>query len=147
MHNCGVVTSDDKSSPATKKSADVAQDAATKPVSAGPETPTTPVSPADVPRKPKRPSRGPARIKRTRVSGTWVAVIVAVVVLIFLLIFILQNPDSATVHYLGMSGTLPLGVALLFAAVGGAVIVAVSGAARILQLRRLAKRGSMRHPL
>jgi uncharacterized integral membrane protein len=85
---------------------------------------------------------GPQRIGRTRISGTWVAVIVAVVVLIFLLIFILQNLASSTVHYLGAVGTLPLGVALLLAAVGGALLVALVGAARIMQLRRLAKRGT-----
>jgi uncharacterized integral membrane protein len=68
-----------------------------------------------------------------------VAVIVALVVLIFLLIFVLQNLAGATVYFLGMSGTLPLGVALLFAAAGGAALVALVGAARILQLRRFAK--------
>ncbi|MBW4716953.1 DUF1049 domain-containing protein [Saccharothrix sp. SC076] len=57
-----------------------------------------------------------------------------------LLIFILQNLTDATVHFLGMASTLPLGVAMLFAAIGGAVVVALVGAARILQLRREAKR-------
>ena len=98
----------------------------------------------DVVRPPEAETTGPAKLKPTRISGTWVAVIVAVVVLVFLLIFILQNSDSATVHYLGLSGTLPLGVALLFASVGGALLVALVGAARILQLRRFARRASTR---
>lgn len=78
-------------------------------------------------------------IKRTRVSGTWVAVIVAAFVLVILLIFILQNLTTATVNFLGFSGSLPLGVAMLFAAIAGAILVALIGTARILQLRKFAK--------
>jgi uncharacterized integral membrane protein len=81
-----------------------------------------------------------AKIKPTRISGTWVAVIVAIFVLIFLLVFILQNLADVTIHFLGGAFTLPLGVALLFAAIGGALLVALVGAARIMQLRRQAKR-------
>ena len=65
----------------------------------------------------------------------------SVVVLIFLLVFVLQNPTGVTIHFLGFSGTLPLGVALLFGAIAGAVLVGLVGAARIMQLRRQAKRG------
>ncbi|MPY79643.1 MAG: DUF1049 domain-containing protein [Actinophytocola sp.] len=83
---------------------------------------------------------GAAKLKPTRISGAWVAVLVAVVVLVFLLIFILQNSSSVTVHYLGASGTLPLGIALLFASVGGALLVALVGVARVFQLRRFARR-------
>ncbi|WP_407638804.1 LapA family protein [Allokutzneria albata] len=80
------------------------------------------------------------RPRPTRISGTWVAVLVAIVVLIFLLVFILQNLTDVTIHFLGASFTWPLGVSLLFAAIAGAVLVALIGAARILQLRRQAKR-------
>ncbi|WP_236796434.1 lipopolysaccharide assembly LapA domain-containing protein [Amycolatopsis sp. GM8] len=83
---------------------------------------------------------GPAKIKRTRVSGTWVAVIVALIVLVFLLIFILQNLGDATVQFLGMSAGLPLGVAMLLSAIGGALLVALVGGARIAQLRRATRR-------
>lgn len=79
-------------------------------------------------------------IQPSRISGTWVAVIVATIVLIFLLVFILQNLTSATVSFLGFSGTLPLGVAMLFGAIAGALLVALVGAARILQLRRRVRR-------
>jgi uncharacterized integral membrane protein len=81
-----------------------------------------------------------AKIKPTRISGTWVAVIVAIFVLIFLLVFILQNLTDVTIHFLGSAFTLPLGVALLFSAIGGALLVALVGAARIMQLRRQTKR-------
>lgn len=73
--------------------------------------------------------------KRTRLGGTWVAVVVALVVLVFLLIFILQNLENATVHFLGAVGSMPLAVAMLLAAVAGGALVALVGAARILQLR------------
>jgi uncharacterized integral membrane protein len=57
-----------------------------------------------------------------------------------LLIFILQNQQTAAVAFFGLQGQLPLGVALLLAAVGGAIVVLVAGMARILQLRRTARR-------
>ncbi|MGW3999372.1 LapA family protein [Amycolatopsis sp. NPDC004772] len=93
----------------------------------------TPVRPA-----PSRPA--PAKIKRTRISGTWVAVIAGLVVLVLLLIFILQNLDSVTVHFFGGEGSLPLAIAMLFSAIGGAALVALIGGARILQLRKQARR-------
>lgn len=100
-----------------------------------PKTPVTePIPAAPAPVAPKKTTRP------TRISGTWVAVLVAIVVLIFLLIFILQNGGNATIHFLWGEFSLPLGVALLFGAIGGALLVAVVGAARILQLRRQAKR-------
>ena len=81
-----------------------------------------------------------ARSVRTRISGAWVAAIVAVVALIFLLIFILQNLSGAQVYFLGATGTLPMGVAMLFAAVAGALLIALFGSARVLQLRRAVRR-------
>lgn len=92
--------------------------------------------------EPRQPTgdTAPERIRRTRLSGTWVAVIVAVIVLIFLLVFILENLDSVTVRFFGAAGTLPLGVGLLFAAVAGALLVVLVGSARILQLRRAHRR-------
>ncbi|ACU35740.1 hypothetical protein Amir_1792 [Actinosynnema mirum DSM 43827] len=62
------------------------------------------------------------------------------VVLLFLLVFILQNQAGATITFLGGTSTLPLGVALLLSAIAGALLVALVGAARILQLRREARK-------
>ncbi|SDR04742.1 Uncharacterized integral membrane protein [Actinopolyspora saharensis] len=76
----------------------------------------------------------------TRTAGTWAAVVVATIALIILLIFILQNLQAVTVTFLGVRGELPLGVALLFAAAIGGLLVALVGAARIMQLRRSGKR-------
>jgi uncharacterized integral membrane protein len=71
-----------------------------------------------------------------RISGVWVALTLSALVLIFLLIFIVQNDVDVPIRFLGMAGTLPLGVALLFAAALGVLLVALPGYGRILQLRR-----------
>ncbi|WP_307849735.1 lipopolysaccharide assembly protein LapA domain-containing protein [Qaidamihabitans albus] len=83
---------------------------------------------------------------RTRLSGIWASAIIGALLLVFLLVFILQNTASVTVRFLGFSGAVPLGVALLFAAVGAALLVALLGVARILQLRRRVRRSSQAQP-
>ncbi|ONI80542.1 hypothetical protein ALI22I_45485 [Saccharothrix sp. ALI-22-I] len=113
---------------------------AVSPRDPGPST-VEPTPPPAAPDKPDLGAGQPVKLKPTRISGTWVAVLASIVVLIVLLVFILQNLTDATVHFLGAAGTLPLGVALLFAAIAGAIVVALVGAARIMQLRRQAKRG------
>lgn len=77
--------------------------------------------------------RGPARF--TRASAAWVAVGGALLLLILLIVFMLQNSTRVEVHFLGAEGTIPLGLALLIAAVAGGVVVAIAGIARITQLR------------
>jgi len=79
-------------------------------------------------------------IDRTRTGGLWVAAIAAAIVLLLLLIFILQNTEQVEVALFGANPNLPLGVALLLAAVLGALIVALIGTARIVQLRHVARR-------
>jgi uncharacterized integral membrane protein len=70
----------------------------------------------------------------------WTALALFAVVLLLLLIFILQNSRSVEVSYLGAHGHLPLGVALLLAAVCGVLLVSLAGGARILELRATARR-------
>jgi uncharacterized integral membrane protein len=94
------------------------------PAEAGPET----VAPAD------------HKIRHTRLSGTWMAVILFAVILVLLLIFILQNGHTVDVSYMGVHGHLPLGVALLLAAVAGVLLTAMAGSARIMQLRATARK-------
>ncbi|MCU1495672.1 MAG: hypothetical protein JWO62_3436 [Acidimicrobiaceae bacterium] len=76
----------------------------------------------------------------TRASGLWATVVVALVALLVLLVFILENGGHAKVSFFGAHGSLPLGVALLLAAVFGGLVVVFAGTARILQLRRRARR-------
>ena len=56
------------------------------------------------------------------------------------LIFIAQNTESAEFAFLNLSWSLPLGVAILFAAVAGGLLTVAVGAVRIFQLRRAAKK-------
>ena len=80
------------------------------------------------------------KIKRTRISGLWVSVGFFAVILLLLLIFILQNGAKVDISYMGAHGHLPLGVALLLSAVCGVLLVVLAGAARISQLRTVARR-------
>ena len=86
------------------------------------------------------PATPPLKIKRTRISGLWIALGFFAVVLLLLLIFILQNGAKVDISYMGAHGHLPLGVALLLSAVCGVLLVVLAGAARISQLRTVARR-------
>jgi uncharacterized integral membrane protein len=91
----------------------------------------------------ERPASKPA-LAHTRAGGLWTGLILSAIVLILLLVFILQNGEPVVINFLGFSGALPTGVALLFAAVAGLLLVAIPGGLRILQLRRAARRGPRR---
>ena len=80
--------------------------------------------------------------RMTRASAVWVATGAALLLLVMLIVFILQNPAQVVVHFIGLSGSLSLGMALLSAAVGGGVLVAIAGVARVTQLRMHARRVS-----
>jgi uncharacterized integral membrane protein len=73
-------------------------------------------------------------------GGVWLASGLFAVVLLFLLIFILENGNKVEISYLGMHGHLPLGVAMLLAAVLGVLLVVIPGTGRIIQLRVAARR-------
>ena len=79
-------------------------------------------------------------IPRTKTSIAWNSLIAGSIVLILLLVFILENTESVKIAYFGAGFHLPLGVALLLAAIGGALLVGIVGTARIMQLRRHARR-------
>ena len=79
---------------------------------------------------------GSGEIPRTRTARAHNALIAGAIVLILLLVFIIENTQSVKITYFGAGFDLPLGVALLLAAIGGALIVGIVGTARIVQLRR-----------
>ena len=79
-------------------------------------------------------------VSHSRTGVLWMGLILSALVLLFLLIFILQNSTPVQINFLGASGTLPIGVALLLAAIAGLLLVAIPGGLRILQLRRVARR-------
>ena len=79
-------------------------------------------------------------VRRTRMGGLWVAAALSAVVLLLLLIFIVENGQRVSISYFGARGRLPLGVALLLAAVLGVLLVVIPGTGRIIQLRMTARR-------
>jgi uncharacterized integral membrane protein len=87
-----------------------------------------------------QPRRAARRFPATRTSGAFKSLLAGAIVLVLLLVFILENTQSVKISYFGATGHLALGVALLLAAVGGALLAGVLGAARIAQLRRHARR-------
>jgi len=101
------------------------------PASGGP----TP-QPAETPNGPNLTTPAPASpAGRTRISGVWLGVIIGVVVLVFLLAFIIQNSRSVKVSFFTVNVNMPLGVALLLAAVGGVLLAGIVASLRIWQLR------------
>jgi uncharacterized integral membrane protein len=86
------------------------------------------------------PARPESAVHRTRAAALWAALSLGFLILIVLLIFIAQNTESAEFAFLGWHWSLPLGVAILFAAVAGGLITVAVGAVRMFQLRRAAKK-------
>ena len=91
---------------------------------------------------PERPAARPVPVgpevdpgRASRISSIWIGMICFGVVLVLLLVFILQNTRSVKISYFTATGSMPLGVALLIAAVAGLLLAAVVASLRILQLR------------
>ncbi|WP_372594759.1 lipopolysaccharide assembly protein LapA domain-containing protein [Actinotalea sp.] len=125
----------------------------TTPSGAAPAKPVTPSGAA--PAKPTTPPTAPASTKgaivdshramsTTRAAAAWFATAVSLVILVLLIILILENQETVEVRYLGLQGSLPLGTALLIAAVAGGAIVTIVGVVRLTQLRIMARRARRR---
>ncbi|MET9325910.1 lipopolysaccharide assembly protein LapA domain-containing protein [Tsukamurella sp. NPDC003166] len=80
------------------------------------------------------------QVKHTRSAALWSGLLGGAVVLLLLLVFIVQNQQNTEISLIFWKTTLPLGVSLLIAAIGGALLVGLAGALRIIQLRRAAKK-------
>jgi uncharacterized integral membrane protein len=105
------------------------------------ETTRTPVAGAPAPRpEAKHHQAKTAGAGRSRLGSMWVSLIGMALAFAALLIFVLQNPARTDLHFLWLDGRVPLGVAMLFAAIAGILLVAIPGTGRILQLRRRARR-------
>ena len=66
--------------------------------------------------------------------GLWIALILGAIVLVLLLIFVIQNNVTTQFQYFGAQFQLPLGVAMLLAAVAGALVMALVGSVRMIQM-------------
>ena len=103
----------------------------------------TPSVQSEPPVSDPNPRRGKVgRQRPTRLSSLHTGLVIACIALILLVIFLMQNARSVKISFLGANVHVSLAVALLIAALGGAVIVGGIGAARITQLRR--NRGAAR---
>jgi putative membrane protein len=110
---------------------------ASAPPALGDGTGTPPVSAA-----PPASAATPPRARRTsRIGATYTAMIAGAVALIVVLIFIVENAHSVTISFVGQHLRVSLAVALLLAAIAGALIMAAVGTARIAQLRLALRRG------
>lgn len=109
------------------------------------ESPTPPTgNPAGGASRKGKPLTGTSQpesaVMFTRAAALWVSLVAGFLILIVLLIFIAQNTESTPFAFLGWHWSLPLGVAILFAAVAGGLLTVAVGAVRIFQLRRAAKK-------
>lgn len=105
--------------------------------SVSPDNPQLP--PTTSPAEDTDPKRASA-VKFTRTASVWTSLTAGFLILIVLLIFITQNTESGQFAFLGWRWSLPLGVAMLLAAVCGGLITVLAGTARMYQLRRAAKK-------
>lgn len=104
---------------------------------AGPAGPVArPPSPATAPDA----TPAPGRPGRSLAGVLYAGLVLAVVIGVFLLVFIVQNDMPVEIRFLGFTNRVQLGVALLLAAIAGALLVAILGSVRILQLRRAVRR-------
>jgi len=83
------------------------------------------------------PSAQPADVPTSRggkTATTWIALILGAIVLVLLLIFVIQNNQTAGFEYFSAQFDLPLGVAMLLAAIAGALVMALVGSVRMVQM-------------
>src|SRR5664279_885438 len=123
-----------------KNSGPVSPEASVPPMSTGAGGPPEPPRPDVPPKSQGAATPSPSALATTRAAAAWFATAVALVLLVLLIILILQNQDVVKLHYLGFTGSLPLGTALFIAAVAGAAVVAIVGVVRLTQLRVTTRR-------
>ena len=101
---------------------------------------TTP--PADAPRPgaehhpgtERRPAAETPEPGGRKTAGLWLSLILGAIVLVLLLIFVLQNTATAHFAYFAAEFDMQLGVAMLLAAIAGALVMALVGSVRMVQM-------------
>lgn len=86
------------------------------------------------------PERHDDKVKGSLAGGTWVALIFGTLLLILLLIFIMQNQQHVNLKLFTWAFSFPAGVGFLLAAIAGALIMAIVGGVRMMELRRQVKK-------
>ncbi|MDQ1698250.1 MAG: hypothetical protein QOG34_113 [Frankiaceae bacterium] len=92
------------------------------------------------------PPEAERRIRRrpTRISSLHVGLTVAAFVLVLLAVFLIQNAHTVQINFFGAHLRMSLAVAMLVAALAGAVVTGAAGTARITQLQRTMRKHA--HP-
>ncbi|MFT4087958.1 MAG: lipopolysaccharide assembly protein LapA domain-containing protein [Gordonia sp. (in: high G+C Gram-positive bacteria)] len=85
-------------------------------------------------------------VKHTRSRATYVAWFIGLIIAILLLVFILMNQSTQKIDLIFVEVDLPVGVSLLIAAIGGALITLAITSARLFQLRRALKNVAKQAP-
>src|SRR5699024_10141203 len=118
------------SAPGARTPSGVPEDAATRrPGPDGTGTRPTGEPAPDAPgTAPVEPSKG------GKTAGLWISLILGAIVLVLLLIFVIQNNQTAGFEYFSAQFDLPLGVAMLLAAIAGALVMALVGSMRMIQM-------------
>lgn len=75
-----------------------------------------------------------------KTAGMWIGLILGAIILVLLLIFVIQNNVTAGFQYFGAQFDLPLGVAMLLAAIAGALVMALVGSVRMIQMSMTIRR-------
>ncbi len=114
-----------------------------------PPAPTTEPTPADGagatdgsarPESAKEHDAPEMRVTRTRTGSALVATVLGLILALLMLVFVLQNGDRQQYEFLWTDFSLPAGIAMLFAAIVGGLVVALIGLGRIVQIRLAARR-------
>ena len=88
-----------------------------------------------------QPASTGSAVPRTRAGAVWFGVWAGALALILLIIFVAQNTSGVQITFLWMEGQISLALALLIAGVCGALVALAVASVRIIQLRRLVRRG------
>ncbi len=83
---------------------------------------------------PQNEQHSPQPAPKSRMAVVWASLIVGAILLILLLVFVIQNNVSTQFEYFTWQFNLPLGVAMLLAAIAGALIMALAGSVRMIQM-------------
>ena len=79
-------------------------------------------------------------VPHTRTSAAYSGVAVGLLVLVVIVIFIAQNLGDASVHFFTLRFRMPIGLLALASVVAGGLLVLLVSAARLAQMRLMARR-------
>ncbi|RNE49405.1 DUF1049 domain-containing protein [Corynebacterium alimapuense] len=91
-------------------------------------------------KKKAKASAEKTKVTKSMAGSTWAALIIGALLLILLLVFIMQNQQLIELNLFFWTFEFPAGIGYLFSAITGALIMALVGGMRMLELRRQVKK-------